>query len=191
MTNSPSSSQSTHTNTSTDYYYATSHKNTPSPMIVFPASSPTPKLSCHSPSKKPTSPFDWANECFLDDQQEALLTSDWDYHFDEMERIGKELERDSLALERLREKANPTPEERCVLSWIDSSSTDSQLVSKPRSPLASSSSSSSSSHNRHDTTLSTSSQSLTLSKEQGQRQVKPASHFLAFLNRFKKSFKLQ
>ncbi|KAI7853198.1 hypothetical protein BDC45DRAFT_158251 [Circinella umbellata] len=136
MTNSPPSSQSTPINTSTDYYNATSHKNTPSPMIVFPASSPTPKLSCHSPSKKPTSPFDWAYECFLSDQQEALSTSDWDYHFDEMERIA----------------------------------------------------SSSSCHN-HDT----SSKSLTISKEEqrSRRQEKPASHFLAFLNRFKKSFKLQ
>ena len=184
MTNSPPSSQSTPINASTDYYNATSHKNTPSPMIVFPASSPTPKLSCHSPSKKPTSPFDWAYECFLSDQQEALSTSDWDYHFGEMERIGKELERDSLALERLREKANPTPEECCVLSWIDSSSPNSPLLSKPRSPLASSSSC----HN-HDTSF----KSLTISKEEqrSQRQEKPASHFLAFLNRFKKSFKLQ
>ena len=210
MTSTSSSSpppQSTNTMmATTDYYYATSRsKNTPSPMIVFPASSPTPKLSCNTPSKKPTSPFDWAKECFLDDQQEAITTSDWDHHFDEMERIGKEIERDSLALERLREKANPTPEERCVLSWINSSSpsssspsSTSQLSSRPLPPLPSpsntndvlSSSSSSSSSSLRASTKITSTNKPLFSSEQ-QRQEKPATSFLAFLNRFKKSLKLQ
>ena len=197
-TESSPSPQSTNSMMSTsDYYYATSrNKNTPSPMIVFPASSPTPKLSCNTPSKKPTSPFDWAKECFLEDQQEAITTSDWDYHFDEMERIGKELERDSLALERLREKANPTPEERCVLSWMNSSSPSSSsspspvslLSTRPLPPLPSSS-------NTNDVLSSSSLGTSTkitspLPNSEQRRQEKPVTSFLAFLNRFKKSLKL-
>ncbi|CDS09693.1 hypothetical protein LRAMOSA02370 [Lichtheimia ramosa] len=91
--------------------------STPSP-VLFPAGSPTPKLACHTPSKKPPSPFDWATECLKHrDETEYEATANW--HFEEIERIGMQLETDPMVLERLREKANPTPEERYVLKWMN------------------------------------------------------------------------
>ncbi|KAI9491364.1 hypothetical protein BDB00DRAFT_874408 [Zychaea mexicana] len=180
------------------YYYSNSSgnriKNSPSPNIIFPASSPTPKLSCNTPSIKPVSPFDWARECMLDDQQEASgaagTMGGWNqHHFEEMERIGKELEHgDAMALERLREKANPTPEERCVLSWIDSSLQQQQEPSNcspsPFTLDSLNSSSSASLHRQEEHQQSTPAQ-------QQQQQQRPATSFLAFLNRFKKAFKVQ
>ncbi|KAJ8663594.1 hypothetical protein O0I10_000839 [Lichtheimia ornata] len=104
--------------------YTTAVASTPSP-ILFPAGSPTPKLACHTPSKKPPSPFDWATECLKHhDEAECEATASW--HFEEIERIGMQLETDPMVLERLREKANPTPEERYVLKWMDDTKSDNE-----------------------------------------------------------------
>lgn len=48
--------------------------STPSPLLVFPSASPTPKLSC-TPSRKPPSPFDWPAECLLDGDQHNTTPS--------------------------------------------------------------------------------------------------------------------
>ncbi|KAI9271803.1 hypothetical protein BDA99DRAFT_305553 [Phascolomyces articulosus] len=191
MTSANNNANSSSASTIVDYYYLARTKDSPSPMLVFPSSSPTPKLACSTPSRKPVSPFDWAKECFLDDQQTA--PSSWDHHFDEMERIGRELEQDTLALERLREKANPTPEERCVLTWIQSSLSSSSPTKQSQQSLPASSlctSVTNTSITAHSPPSSSSAYSTTDMHAQDKQQ-KSGTSFLAFLNRFKKSLKLQ
>lgn len=42
-----------------------------------------------------------------------------------------QLETDPMVLERLREKANPTPEERYVLKWMDDTKSDNEHNALP------------------------------------------------------------